>query len=988
MQTVNIRSEYSFKKAYGNLQQIHDRLKEVDYRWWPVAEVSYAHNWWKITKRLKDDELGMTLGCELLVHETLSKGRKGPPAHGWVVYPQDTIRGLNSLIELSTTPERFYYNPRLCVDDIINHEFPLFVVLDEFVTESIIDKINKVKDSTPHVFMFGVSPATSYMQHSIQLGHCKAHDWDMVARSANLYCLPEHRPVYEVLAGKYYDRNSWPGHILDKDEWEHHVHRHTLKQDFEEIHENTTQLMESVQHIRQKQMQLVPPPHNRPLIDMALEGAKAKNVDLNDEYMARLNREISIVEKQGFSDYFRIVADIVAWAKQHMVVGPARGSACGSLLCWLIDITSIDPIPHGLIFERFIDENRNDMPDIDIDFSDSRRYMVFDRLVEIYGAGKVSKLSNVGTFKPRSALFEAGKVLDIPAGVTDAVLDSMIERSSGDARAQHTLQDTLDTLPAGQELARQFPEITYASSLEGHLRNPGTHASAIVLAKEDLLETAPIDRRSGCLMMDKYDAEEIGLLKIDVLGLTQLSILEDCMEMVGLPLSFLDEIPLEIQECFDIINKRRFAGVFQFNGDAIQNLLNNTGIREFIDYAHLIAAARPGPLASGLTSKWMLRRNDPSKIETWHPIFEPYVEDTLGVILYQEQVMTIGRNIGDLSWIEVTALRKAMSKSLGIEYFDQFGDPWKKAAIEKGVDPQLVDEIWNNMCSYGSFAFNKSHCVAYGYITHWCCYLKWKYPLEFAAASLNHENDSDRTLHLLRDVEAEGYGVVPFDKDRSTLEWRVDKENKDIIGPVTAVKGIGPAMAKKFMIIRERKEDFPPGLAKKLKNPETGISTLWPVRDGIKEILPDPKRRNILSRIYTVQEVMSLKSRETFETSIYPVVVCATLVGINIRDLNEAVFVARRDGKLIDDGTPTNLLNLRLKDDTGLMIGRVTRWKYKKVGEPIVARGGRGRVLYAFKGSFLAFREGIRMMIINRAKYLGDLGVEVSGSAGRQFQRK
>jgi DNA polymerase III alpha subunit len=251
-----------------------------------------------------------------------------------------------------------------------------------------------------------------------------------------------------------------------------------------------------------------------------------------------------------------------------MVVGPARGSSCGSLVCYLLNITTIDPIPFGLIFERFIDINRTDLPDIDIDFSDERRQLVFDYAEEKYGRAHVARLGTVGLFKPRSALKQAGASLRIPTWRIEKVLDSLIERSSGDARAMFALEDTLKGTEAGRAMLSEFPEALIAGRMEGHPANSSQHAAGIVITQEPVAEYVAVDARSKATMCDKKDAEVLNLLKIDALGLTQLSIFERTLKLAGLPdvSGWLEQLPLDDQAAFDVLNKQHFAGIFQFTG--------------------------------------------------------------------------------------------------------------------------------------------------------------------------------------------------------------------------------------------------------------------------------------------------------------------------------------------------------------------------------------------------------------------------------------
>ncbi|MFN9115581.1 MAG: DNA polymerase III subunit alpha, partial [Bacteroidota bacterium] len=366
-------------------------------------------------------------------------------------------------------------------------------------------------------------------------------------------------------------------------------------------------------------------------------------VDLSDPvYGERLNRELNLIAEKNFEDYFYLVGDACRWARKNMAVGPARGSSCGSLACYLLGITTVDPIPHGLIFERFIDVNRSDLPDIDIDFSDQNRHKMFDYMRQKYGAERVARLGAVAMFKGRSALQEAGAALKIPRWKLDAVVDSLIERSSGDSRVNDSLEDTLRETPAGTKLLTEHPQVLIASRMEGHPRHYTQHAAGVVVAAEPITKYVAVDGRTNAIMADKYDAEgRLGLLKIDALGLTQLSVFEDALALIGMTMEDLQRLPLDDQPAFDVLNNGHFAGVFQWNGNALQSLTKQIKVDRFDDIVAISALARPGPLATGGATQWAKRRMGESAPKDMHPLLAELTKDTYHVVIYQETVMTI-----------------------------------------------------------------------------------------------------------------------------------------------------------------------------------------------------------------------------------------------------------------------------------------------------------------------------------------------------------
>ena len=948
---LKIRTGYSFRQAAGSIDEVISRLQEIGATHAPITDRASTFGFYRWKKAAEKAGLHPVFGVELAVTPSISAPK--PAADYWTFIAQDDLAPINRLVELATM--QFRYQPLLTVEQAIEAE-----------------GVSKMTGHRPQL-AWGSGPAGGV---GVALGPSSprgvvrmalAHGWPLIASSDNRYPREGDRGFYEVLVGRNAESQSYAQHILSEEEWRASIAHHGLSEEqiVKALFEAEVMLRRCTATMRKASL-----PHpERPdtLEGMCRTGAAKLGCDLSDPvYEARLKRELELIAVKGYEDYFYIVADICAWARSRMIVGPARGSSCGSLVCYLLGITTVDPIPFGLIFERFIDINRNDMPDIDIDFSDQQRYMVFQYINEKYGSDRAARLGTVAMFQPRSALIEVGTALRLPKWKCDAVAESLIERSSGDSRALQTLEDTLNTMPAGKTLLGDHPEAIIVTRFEGHPKHHSQHAAGIVIADRPITDFVAVDHRTGATMCDKKDAEDgYNLLKIDALGLTQLSVFEDCLELAGLPRDHLEKLPLNDQKAFDVLNKAQWSGIFQFNGMALQSITKQFRVEKFDDIVSVTALGRPGPLASGGAHEWIRRRNSAEPVVYPHKVFEPYLSDTLGVVLYQEQVMEIGRNVGDLDWGQVTALRKAMSKSLGKEYFDQFGDPWKKGAIAKGVDPAAADKIWDDLCAYGAWSFNKSHSVAYGLISYWCCWLKAHFPFEFAAATLTHEDDPGKQIKLLREMVAEGYDYVPVDAELSGRKWTVgNKDSKRVlIGPLSNVKGIGPKMVSQIVGARARGERITDRAKKLLDGAKTPIDSLWPIRDNIKRIMPDPAERNIYTLPTPICDVQ-------IKEDTYEVLVFCTLAKINPRDENEVVMIARR-GYEIKDGL-TQSLNLQLTDDTDTIFGKIDRYMYPKIGQEIVDRGRVGKALYAMKGTVRG-GSSFRMINIKQVRYLGDI---------------
>jgi hypothetical protein len=688
---IRIRTGYSFRTASGHLDDVINKIKAIGWSHAPITDRGSTFGWVRWNKSAKKAGLKPIFGVELAVSDSINA--KKPSVDYWTFIAKDSVQPINELI--STATNQFRYQP------LLNYEQALAVDAFKIIGHrSIINRL-PVDNRDGLFWALGPAVAKGYANKLISSGI------PPIMAGDNRYTNPEGKGLWEIICGRNAERQSYPQHILDESEW---------RRSIEFIVSDKSIIDQAIANARSVidgstaalvTGNLLKPEHPKPLYDMCVDGAAELKVDLTDPvYKERLDREIKLIYEKKFEDYFYIVSDICCFARKNMLVGPARGSSCGSLVCYLLGITLVDPIPHGLIFERFIDINRNDLPDIDIDFSDVRRHLVFDYVTKKYGAEHVARLGTVAMFKPKSALQEASGALNIPKWKCDNLSDTMIERSSGDARALNTLEDSLKELAAGKKLLEDHPEIINIIHMEGHPRHSSQHAAGIIISDKPVSEFVALDLRTGSTMCDKKDAEDLNLLKIDALGLKQLSVFEDTLEMASLPQNTLEHIPLDDQEAFDVLNQQKFSGIFQFNGQALQSISTQFKIDRFDDIVSITALARPGPLASGGAMEWVKRRNGMNPITYAHPVFKPHLQDTLGIVLYQEQVMEIGRKVGDLDWSQVTALRKAMSKSLGKEYFDQFGDPWKAGAIAKGVDPEKAEKVWDDLCAYGSWCLS------------------------------------------------------------------------------------------------------------------------------------------------------------------------------------------------------------------------------------------------------------------------------------------
>ena len=436
----------------------------------------------------------------------------------------------------------------------------------------------------------------------------------------------------------------------------------------------------------------------------------------------------------------------------------------------------------------------NDLPDIDIDFSDTKRHLAFSYLQEKYGYKHVSKLGNINTLKPLSVMAVVGKRFNIPYIETDELKNTLFEYASADERFGHSLEDTITKTNPGRKFISTRPvEADCLSKLEMHPSHAGVHAAAIIVCNEPIQNYCTVNEE-GIAQIDKYDADYLNLLKIDALGLRTLGIIEDTgvitqEELYGLP--------LDDAAALGLINAHKVCDIFQFSGRAIQMVSNQVDVTGFHHLNHITALGRPGPLSSGMSERYVLVEKGEIPLHYEIPILENYLSDTNGVIVFQEQVMNIVKEVAGFTWDQASQVRRAMSKSMGEEYFDRLKQSFVQGAVNNGHDAALSGKLWDEIASFGAWGFNESHSVSYAIITYWCLYVKAHWPLEWAAANLRGSKGEDQTIEILREMVREGVEYTAIDPDLSELDWVV-RDGK-LLGGIQNVVGYGPVKAAKYL---------------------------------------------------------------------------------------------------------------------------------------------------------------------------------------------
>lgn len=640
------------------------------------------------------------------------------------------------------------------------------------------------------------------------------------------------------------------------------------------------------------------------------------------EYQQRMERELDIIEQKQYSSYFLVVSDLVRWAKARMLVGPGRGSSAGSLVCYLLRITEVDPLVHHLLFERFIDITRSDLPDIDIDFSDARRDMIYGYLAERYGKERVARVGNVSTLQPRSVMAEVCKRFGIPRYESYPVINALIEYSSGDTRYGKGLEDTLTNTDAGRAFTSKYPATMLMGMCEGHAWHTSVHAAGVVVSNEDVIQFCTVGD-DGVAHVDKVDAEALGLLKIDALGLRTLGVIEDAGCVTG---DELYALKLNDQAAFDVLNNRQWAGVFQFEGLSQRSIAAQIKINDFNTVDHLTAISRPGPLGSGAAAAYVRRANGSEEVSYMHPSMESYLDRTRGLVLYQEQVMRIVRELGGFSWEDTTTIRKGMSARRGDEYFARLKEKFIAGAQANGISLELAGQVWNQIKTMGGWAMNASHTCAYSVIAYWCAWMKAHYPLDYAAACLRNAKGDLQVFEVLRELDRRGIGYTAFDMALSDVNWRV--VDGRLVGGFMNLVGFGHVKAVAAVEARNA-GTMDDKMRKRIENAEIKYQELYPIKKQYQKIYDDPEAFGCAagSRVLTVEEFPDKGN----------VLFIAKLSSKERRDENEGVRLARRGGKRVYGRTL--FTDLWVVDDCGIpILARIEPQDYEPLGRIAVER--------------------------------------------------
>jgi len=557
--------------------------------------------------------------------------------------------------------------------------------------------------------------------------------------------------------------------------------------------------------------------------DKSIEQAQKMSNDkiralLTDDERERLDMEFAVLENMGYNGYFLIVQDFINWGKsQGIIFGPGRGSAAGSIIAYALNITDLDPLKYDLLFERFLNPDRISMPDIDIDIQDSRRNEVIEYCIEKYGEDRVANIVTFGRMAARNAVRDVARVLQVPYAEADRLAKMIPPPVQGrHIPLKKSLVDDENLAEEYKNSPKSKEVFDLAVRLEGTIRSHGVHAAGVVIAPDIITNFTPLEMAQKGVIATQYSmgpVEEIGLLKIDFLGLSNLTIIKNALRIIkkvyGKDID-ISNIPLDDEKTYGLFQRGDTIGVFQLESSGMKRYLKELKPTVFEDIIAMVALYRPGPLTAGLTDEFIARKNGRKQVVYDHELMKNSLKNTYGVLVYQEQVMQIAKEMCGFSGGEADTLRKAVGKKIREMMIEQ-KDKIISGAIKNGVEKRVAEKFWTDLEGFADYAFNKSHAACYGLIAYWTAYLKAHFPVAFLAALMT--SDFDDTDHLAIDItecRSNGIDVLPPDVNESFLEFAVIYGNKkeSIRFGMNAIKNVGKGAVDEIIRVREESGKF------------------------------------------------------------------------------------------------------------------------------------------------------------------------------------
>lgn len=814
--------------------------------------VGKAIDWIKKAKRLGQTHLGITnhgnidgliqfqtiakkegikpiLGCELYVVPDMFDKKNKQRFHITTLIKNETgFQNLCKMLSLANL-KGFYYKPRIDYQSILDHcEGLVFLsgcsktaLMDVGGFEFLLQFYKQIKGD----FYLEIQPHNFEQQKQVNVECINVHNdlgCKLVATNDCHYINEEDDILQEVLLAiqtkaKWDDPNRFKFQIKGLHlRSEKEMYKAFLKQgilnegQIEHALNNTMEIAKKCENFEIKKKDIWLPKikgiedeknYLKKICDEGYKKLLYKDwmTDRDPVYEERFNEEFELIKKKKFIRYFLIVHELIEWCKLNdITIGPGRGSAGGSLIAYLMGITTIDPIKYNLLFSRFIDEGRNDLPDIDIDFQDDKRHLVREHLEELYGKNNISSVSTFMKMKGRGVIRDVSRVFDIPLREVDAFAKTIIDDGDG------SIQTAINQTDEGKYFQRKYSQVAdLAIKLEGQIRGVSQHAAALIISAEDLTQgtrgNIAIRSNLEVINWDKDDAEFLGLMKLDVLGLNTLTVLNATRKLIKQNHDrniIFEKIEPDNQQIFEMLSKGETVGVFQFSTWPMTKLAKEIKISNFNDMVAAIALVRPGPADSGMQADYVLRKHG-KKWQKKHKIYEEITKNTFGLIVYQEQIMQVISKVAGLSYSTADKIRKIISKKRDIKEFEQYREMFVNGCKEQEtLSIKEADEFWLALEKHASYSFNFSHSTEYAMIGYWTAFCKLYYPAEFISSNLTYGVEGQKEK-LVEEAERLGLKVIlPKVGISDSFKWIV--KDKNLYVPFIEIKGVGDKTAEKF----------------------------------------------------------------------------------------------------------------------------------------------------------------------------------------------
>ncbi len=855
---LHVHTEYSLLDGASRISDLLALAKENDMPAVAMTDHGVMYGAIEFYKKAKQAGVKPIIGCEFYVHDNdLShKDSNANPLYHLVLLAKNQ-KGYKNLLKLVSTAhiDGYYYRPRVNFDKIKEHkegliclsaclggEVPSLILKDK--KEQAYEVAKRYKE------LFGKDYYIELQDHGIEkqkivnpelIKLAQTLKIEMVITNDSHYTKKEDADFHDVLIclqtgklktdenrmrfnpfGEFYVK--LPSELRAAFEW-------LDDETFNRAIENTVKIAEEC-HLTIDLGKSVLPDYEVPsnhTIESYLhfkvrEGLEERYEEITPELEKRYKYELGVIEKMGFAAYFLIVWDFINYAKKNNIpVGPGRGSAAGSLVAYSLGITDLDPIEHNLLFERFLNPERITMPDVDIDFCPVRRQEVIDYVTQKYGEDRVCQIITFGTLAARNALKGVARVLDLPFAESNKI-SKLIPFNC-------TIKDTFEQVSEFKTLydsdSKIKEVIDYAEKIEGLKDRIGVHAAGVIISRDPLSEVVPVQHsKEGGLTTEfpMSDVESLGLLKMDFLGLRNLTVINNTLELVKRRKNIdinINKIPLDDTKTYDLLCSGYTDGVFQLESSGMKNLVKRLKPSTFEDIGSLVALFRPGPLNSGMVDEFVDRKHGRRQIVYPHSSLEPILQDTYGTIVYQEQIMQIFQTLAGYTLGQADMVRRMMGKKK-LEEMAKQKEKFVEGSAKNGMDAKGATELFEQIEKFAEYCFNRAHSACYAFVAYQTAYLKAHYPVEYFSALLSSVNgDQDRTQIYIAEAQRMGIKVLPPDVNYSFADFTPDKNN--IRFGLASIKNVGLNIVEEIISAREESEfvsfyDFCSRLVKKTLN--------------------------------------------------------------------------------------------------------------------------------------------------------------------------